>query len=176
MRRLILLRHAKSSWEDPSVPDHERPLTARGQKAVPLTAAWLGERGFAPDLVLCSSARRARETAERLGGPMALPEPVVEDALYHADAEALRERLAAVPAEPRTVMVIGHQPTLGTLARRLSASGTPGDCARAFGHFPTAAAAVIEFDMPAWDRIGWGRGRFVAFAVPRELAGRKHAG
>lgn len=170
MKKVILLRHAKSSWDDPELPDHDRPLNERGRKAGKVIGTWLKERKHRPDAVLCSSAERARQTLKRLGktlGP--LPEPSVERGLYHAAPARLRDRLRKLDEACGTVLLIGHQPGLGSLSRKLSNGDVRPRCSRAFEHFPTAAAAVLEFDIDRWDELAYGGGRFVDFAVPREL-------
>lgn len=171
MKKVILLRHAKSSWKGPDLPDHDRPLNERGRNTAPVIGAWLARQGHRPDIVLCSSAKRTRQTFERvaetLGG---LPEPVVEHDLYHAAPATMRTRLMALDGACRTAMLIGHQPGLGALARNLAGGTVRSGCSRAFEHFPTAAAAVLEFDIEDWRDLCYGCGRFIDFAVPRELA------
>jgi phosphohistidine phosphatase len=170
MRRLILFRHAKSSWADPDLDDHDRPLNDRGRLAAPLMGAWLAGRGWRPDHVLCSSSLRTRQTwAAAAGAFDAPPEPTVEPELYHADPATMLARLRAAPADAATVAMIGHQPGIGAFARRLSDGDTPPRCARAFAKFPTAACAVIDFDAADWASVAFGTGRFHAFAAPREL-------
>lgn len=169
MKKLILLRHAKSSWDDPDLDDHDRPLNKRGRRSAPAIAGWLGKRGHRPDVVLCSSAERARETFALLREAMPdLPEPLVEQELYHAAPARLRDRLAKLDAGD-VAMLIGHQPGLGAFLRKLSDGSARPRCARAYEHFPTAAAAVVEFDIPDWQALAFGSGRFTEFAVPREL-------
>lgn len=169
MKRVILVRHGKSSWDDPTLDDHDRPLNARGKRAAPLTGAWLAKKGLAPDAVLCSSSKRTRQTAKRLAEALPLPEPVIERGLYHAAPVEMRDRLTVLDTALETVMVIGHQPGIGALARKLSGGKARPRCARAFEHFPTAAAAVLEFDIDDWSDLEWATGRFVDFAMPREL-------
>src|SRR5947209_14390420 len=115
-KQLFVLRHAKSSWEEPGLADHERPLAPRGRRAVEAIAAHVNATGITPELVLCSSARRTRETLEgvAVGG-----EHVIEPALYGASAEEVLDRLHQVPDEVRSVMLVGHNPTLQTLVVRL---------------------------------------------------------
>jgi len=170
MRKLILVRHAKSSWSDPSLDDHDRPLNGRGRRAAPVTAEWLSRRGHLPDLVLCSSSVRTRETFARMAEAVpGLPEPVVEPALYHATPAELLARCADLPADASRVMLIGHQPGLGGFARRLAAAPVRPRCARAFEHFPTAAAAVLTLELDGWEEIAFGSAQFVDFARPRDL-------
>jgi phosphohistidine phosphatase len=171
MRRLILFRHAKSSWDDPALDDHDRPLAPRGLAAAPRMGAWLAERGYAPDAVLTSTSARTLQTwdlaRQALADP---PDPVVTSRLYHADPATMLEVLRRAPAAAATVAIIGHQPGISGFARKLSDGRAAPSCARAFKHFPTAAIAVLDFDAPDWASVDWGTGRFHAFATPRELA------
>ncbi len=170
MRTLVLLRHAKSSWADPDLEDFDRPLNQRGRLAAPLMGAWLVERGLRPDIVFSSSSARTRETWERARVAFPDPPPVEEtDRLYHAAPDAMLAILRGAPAEAACVLMIGHQPGIGAFARRLSAPEQPAHCARAFQKFPTAAAAVLTFDVADWGEVDYGAGRFTQFAVPGEL-------
>lgn len=167
---MILLRHAKSSWDDPAVDDHDRPLNKRGKAAAPLIGRWLAERRHVPDTVLCSSSERTRETVERMREALpGLPQPVVERELYHASPDQMRDRLARLPRDCSTVMLVGHNPGLGALVRKMSDGCEKRRCRRAFEHFPTGAAAVLELDLDCWSEIDFARARFVDFAAPREL-------
>ncbi|MEM9138423.1 MAG: histidine phosphatase family protein, partial [Pseudomonadota bacterium] len=140
MKKVILLRHAKSSWDDPSLDDHDRPLNGRGQRAAPVIAAWLADRAHLPDTVLCSSSARTLQTLDGMKPELPnLPEPQVDPGLYHASPCEMRERLAKLPKDCNTVMVVGHQPGLGSLARKLSDGRERRRCRRADEHFPTAA-------------------------------------
>ncbi len=172
MKNLILMRHAKSSWKDRSLDDHARPLKKRGRKAAPVMARWLAARGLAPDVVLCSSAQRTRETLElmREAAP-SLPEPEISGRLYEAGPDALLGALKALPDSCRTALLLGHQPGLGELLRLLAARLRTPDLGRAFEKFPTAAVAVLEADIPAWAELGPDRADLAAFAAPRELIG-----
>ncbi|MEM1298008.1 MAG: histidine phosphatase family protein [Pseudomonadota bacterium] len=169
MRKLILLRHAKSSWDDPVLEDHDRPLNKRGHAAAPVIGEWLKYRHHKPDFVLCSSAKRTQETVQRLRKVMdGLPEPLVERGLYHASPADMLARLQQLPASVGSVLLVGHQPGLGALTRKLSDGRENRRCRRAFEHFPTAAAAVLEFDAD-WSALDYATARFVDFAKPREL-------
>lgn len=170
MKKLILLRHAKSSWDDPDAADHERVLNARGRAAAPVIAAWLAERGHLPDTVLCSSAARTRETVQRMAKKVpALPAPVIEPSFYHASPGVLLDRLRLLPDDCAAAMIVGHQPGLGAMARRLSTGTVPPQCAQAFQHFPTAAAAVFEIAISGWTDLAFNTAAFVEFAKPRDL-------
>jgi phosphohistidine phosphatase len=168
MALLHLLRHAKSSWDD-DVPDHERRLSPRGARAARRVAAHLREHGVAPELVLCSSARRTRETLELLAP--ALPGTaslLVEDALYGAEARALLERLRAVPSRTAAVLVVGHNPGMEELTLLL-AGGPASMVARVRQGFPTAALVTLDTGDRPWRRLGRGTARLTDFVVPREL-------
>ena len=170
MKKVILLRHAKSSWEDPQLDDHDRPLNGRGKAAAPVIAEWLTERSHKPDLVLCSSSTRTKQTVSGMRRVMSdLPEPEVERELYHASPAALRERLSNLPEDCDTVLLVGHQPGLGALTRKLANGAETRRCKRAYEHFPTGAAAVLEVDVDDWSEVEFSSARFVDFAKPREL-------
>jgi phosphohistidine phosphatase len=115
VRFVYLLRHAKSSWKS-SVPDHERPLARRGRRAAKAICRHAREQGVEPELVLCSTARRARETLERIEPAIGSPAVRIERPLYGARSDALLDRLRAVPDEVGSVMLIGHNPGLQQLA------------------------------------------------------------
>jgi phosphohistidine phosphatase len=170
MKRLILLRHAKSSWSDPEQDDADRPLNERGRLAAPLVGAWIAERAGTPDQVVISYARRAVETWQgvrrQFDDP---PVPVVDRRLYMADPATMLDVLREVPAAARTVLMIGHQPGLSSFVRKLAGSGAPAHCAEAFGRFPTASAAILEFEDGDWSATDWGAGAFRHFAVPKDL-------
>ncbi|MBK1660964.1 SixA phosphatase family protein [Paracraurococcus ruber] len=172
MRQLLLLRHAKSSWDDPALSDHARPLNARGRRAAAAIAQAMRELGLSPDIVLVSSARRTLQTLEALT-PFedgALVEPM--DALYLAPWRQLLEVVQAVPETARSLLLIGHNPGLHELAMALAgaggmARGGPGLQRLAEG-YPTGALA--EFTIAGhWRQLEPGNGRLVRFIQPRDL-------
>jgi phosphohistidine phosphatase len=166
-RRLFVLRHAKSSWDDPGLDDHERPLARRGQDAVKVLREHLQSTGIEPALVLCSSSRRTRETLE---GVQAGGKQSIEPELYGADAGEVIERLRRVPDDVPSVMVIGHNPAMQVLVLRLaSRAGDPSEVAEVQRKFPTGALATLELDC-AWSELAPGRARLSAFARPKGLA------
>lgn len=170
MKKIVILRHAKSSWDNPALDDHDRPLNGRGTSAAPVIGEWLKSRNHLPDAVLCSSSKRTLQTVNGIRSVIPrLPKPEVERALYHASPEELRARLTALPKNVHTVMVVGHQPGLGSLVRKLSNGHEQRRCKRAYEHFPTAAAAVLEIDLEDWSELDFETARFVDFAKPREL-------
>ena len=169
MKKVILLRHAKSSWDDADLDDHDRPLNKRGRTASPVIGEWLTRKKHVPDLVLCSTATRARDTLKRLKLPKAASRPVeFIPKLYHASPETMLEILRRGDNAVDTVMLVGHQPGMGAMARLMSDHATA-RCKRAFEHFPTAAAAVLEIDVSRWKDVGYGMANFIDFAKPREL-------
>ncbi|MQA73568.1 MAG: phosphohistidine phosphatase SixA [Solirubrobacterales bacterium] len=166
---LYLLRHAKSSWDDPELSDRARPLAKRGRRAVALLGEHLRETAVAPDLVLCSSAVRAVETLE--GVRDGLPPGVaveIEDDLYSADAAALLERLRALREAVGSVMLVGHNPELEELAGELAGGGDPDARARVAAKYPTGGLATLAFE-GTWRRLDRHDATLEAFAVPREL-------
>jgi phosphohistidine phosphatase len=172
MRQLLLLRHAKSAWDDTAVPDRDRPLNARGRRAAARMRQAMRELGLLPDLVLVSSARRTLETLEVLEpwDDTPLIEPV--DALYLADEKLLLASLAEVAETVRSVLLIGHNPGLHDLALTLAArhGATPvGEAGRALAKgYPTGTLA--EFTLPGpWREIGATGGRLVRFVTPKSL-------
>lgn len=169
MKKVILLRHAKSSWDNPDLDDHDRPLNARGRSAAPVIAEWLGRKNHLPTLVLCSTSARTRETLSLMEQVRSVAlETHFLSQLYHASPETMLETLRAVSDTFDSAMIIGHQPGLGAMARVMS-NGVSARCRRAFEHFPTAAAAVLEIGVDDWKAVGYGTAKFVDFAKPREL-------
>lgn len=171
MKRLYLLRHAKSDWSDPSLGDFDRPLAPRGIKAAKRMGRAVGKKNLIPDAVLCSAARRAVETWDLLR--TALPADVhtkVLRSLYLAAPSRLLQELRRRPDGMNAVMMIGHNPGLATLAERLSGpTSKQGALRRLHEKYPTAALAVIEFDVEHWSDVGEGAGRLTRFLCPKDL-------
>ena len=126
MKRLWLLRHAKSSWDEPGLADHDRPLAPRGRKAGKRMRRWAAEHDVRPDLVLCSTAVRARATLDLVAPALGAPDVEIEGGLYHAWADDLLERLRGVPPDSTSVLLIGHNPGLHDLAALLAPPGPDG--------------------------------------------------
>jgi phosphohistidine phosphatase len=163
VKRLFLLRHAKSSWDDADLADRDRPLAPRGRRAVKVMAGHIRDEKISPSLVLCSPARRTRETLEGVapGG-----EVQIEDELYGASEGELLERLQRVPDEIDSVMLIGHNPAIQELALDLAAGGERrGDVEN---KFPTAALATLTVP-DDWQELRPGSAELVAFVTPKEL-------
>lgn len=167
---LYLLRHAKSSWSDPGVGDHDRPLTPRGQRGARTIGRWLAARPVQPALVLCSSARRAVDTLELVLAELPhRPEVRVERGLYMSDPDSLLDRIQQVGRGVEAVMMVGHNPATAELATRLCGSGDAEAQRRLRSKYPTAAVAELRFDGDDWGQIAFGNGELLAFCTPREL-------
>ena len=160
MPRLILMRHAKSSWDDLALDDHARPLNKRGRASAKAMGAWLRAKGYVPASVLCSSAQRTRETWTGL----AFDAPVVYlDALYHASPDPMMTHLRKAGTE--TVLMIGHNPGIAMFAHMLLRE--PPAHPR-FDDYPTCATMVADFEAP-WPETEWKTGTCIDFAIPREV-------
>jgi len=172
MPTLLLLRHAKSSWEDPTLEDFERPLSKRGARAAPLIGARLAREKLKPELVLCSPAVRTRATLALVVPELvgAAPEIVYEDALYLATAADLVERLRRLEPRWLRVMIVGHNPGLHAAALSLTGGGARKDIAALATGFPTAALAVLELPGAGWSSLAPASCRLELFVTPKELA------
>jgi phosphohistidine phosphatase len=168
VKHLYLLRHAKSSWDDPSIEDHYRPLAPRGRRASELIAEHLRRERIEPSLVLCSSALRTRQTLERVLPGLDPDRVRVEHDLYGASAAQLLARLREVPSDVASVMLVGHQPAIQELALGLAEGGPQLDRVRE--KFPTAAMATLEL-AGDWGGLDAGVGELVAYVRPKELKG-----
>ena len=164
MRRLILMRHAKSSWADPGQRDLDRPRLFSGRRSAALVGAWLARKGYRPQHGLVSIARRTQETWAAVVAVVGGAETTYLPEIYHAAPETLLGVLRA--ATGARVLMLGHQPGIGVFAGRLLAS-PPADAD--FENYPTAATAVVDFDVADWAAVAWGSGRLVDFTVPRRL-------
>lgn len=165
MRQLLLLRHAKSSWDDPKLPDHARPLNSRGRRAAEAVRGVLDELGVAPELVLVSSARRTLQTLAALEPWRVAPRVEPLDALYLASAADMLSVLREAGGEASCVMLVGHNPGLHELALLLSGEGSDHEQRASLEEgYPTAALAVLSVE-GGWSGLRPGGGalrRFVA--------------
>ncbi len=165
MKRLILTRHAKSAWDDPLTPDHDRPLNDRGKSAAADLGQWLASRDYVPGEVFCSDAVRTRKTWS--GIAPALPgTPILElkPALYHAGPDVMLAVLRHGSAD--CVMMIGHNPGIAEFAARLVAHAPQNP---EFARYPTGATLIVDFVVDAWTEVGFGLGTTIDFIVPREV-------
>jgi len=160
MKTLFLLRHAKSSWKEADIADFDRPLNERGRRAAPFMGRLLKERGFAPDLIISSPAKRARKTAKlvKAGGEYEA-EIVFDDRIYEASASTLLYVAGEIDDSIDSVMLVGHNPGMEGAVRVLTGRPEP---------MPTAAVAVIDLDIDTWKQIASGRGTLHAIFRPRD--------
>ncbi|WIY04072.1 histidine phosphatase family protein [Amycolatopsis mongoliensis] len=162
-RRLIVLRHAKSAWPD-DVPDRERPLGPRGLRDAPKLGRWLGDNGYVPDRVLCSTARRTRETWERVSEAFSETPPVEYDEdLYGAGPEEFLAAARRIPDDVVTLALVGHEPGVSELTLHLAGYGDDTRLVRT--KFPTGAAAVLV-TTDTWAELA--TARLEAFFRPRD--------
>jgi phosphohistidine phosphatase len=170
MRTLMLMRHAKSSWDQPGLADLDRSLAPRGRRAAPLIARHLHDRGLVPDLVLCSPARRVQETWQLmtpvLGGSVASK---TLRSLYPGTPSRLLEALRRLPDEIGRTLLIGHNPGLAALAGTLAGAGPPNALERMRAKFGTASLAVLSFEIDDWRELAAGGGRLESFVRPKDL-------
>jgi phosphohistidine phosphatase len=171
MLTLCLLRHAKSSWDDASLEDFDRPLAPRGEDAAPRMGAYMAAEGIAPQLILCSPATRARQTLTLVLPKLAgQPSVEFEDGLYLASASNLLARIRKVRANIACLMLVGHDPGMHGLAVELSGQGRPEDLQRLANKFPTAGLAVLSFETSQWSQVKAKAGRLDIFTSPRRLS------
>ncbi len=167
MKRLGLLRHAKSDWDDMSLRDFDRGLNERGRKGARLMGEHIREHGGAWDMVLASPAQRVKMTLEASG--LHLPARFEEKA-YLADSQTLLQLLSTCDDEAGSVLLMGHNPGLQELALDLVAEDDEGELYdEVMTKYPTAAFAMLELDIDSWSDIASHCGRLVHFARPRDL-------
>lgn len=159
--RLILMRHAKSSWDDPRHTDHERPLNKRGRSSATALGDWLRQSGHVPDLALVSSSARTIETFDRLQLTCDMDEL---PSLYHAGPQAMMDALQQ--ARGATVLMIGHNPGIADFAAQLV---TQPPTHPRFCDYPTCATLVAEFPKTEWAAVRFGTAAPIDFVIPREL-------
>ena len=161
MKTLFLVRHAKSSWDDPALPDKDRALNDRGKRDAPKMGKRLAKRDVAPDLILSSPARRALTTAELIARKLdyKLKDIVVDDRLYAGAADDLLEVIQKLGDKLESVMLFGHNPELTELAHRLSSEIT---------HMPTCAVAEFTYTTKSWSKIGKAEAAEVALDCPKK--------
>lgn len=170
MLELLLLRHAKSRWDEPAQADHDRDLAPRGERTAPRMGRLLAEQGLVPDRVLCSTAWRAVRTWELAAAELgAAPEVVFDRALYLAGPERLLDAVRKGGRGARRLLLVGHNPGLHAFAVRLAGSGDRKLREQLAAKFPTAALAHFAFEAAAWPKLTPGAGRLLGFWRPRDL-------
>ncbi len=170
MRTVSLYRHAKSSWDDPSLEDFDRDLSKRGRASAPRMGAYIREAGLTPDLVLSSQAVRTRETFRlTFGDADGAPEMRLEQRLYLACASTMLDMLRGLPDEVGHVMILGHNPGLHALALDLFSRGEPAAVNPICRKFPTCGLAVIDVESSSWHALAVGDGYLRIFITPKSL-------
>ena len=176
MRRIMLLRHAKSSWDHADLEDKDRPLASRGRAAAPMMGRFISQQNLQPDLVLCSSASRARQTWELVAAEwdqtdrLGMPPVEMHSSLYLATPGELLSAVRRIDDGIEAVMIVGHNPGMEQFASNLLAQGEPKDLKKMAKKFPTAALAVIQLAIEHWSSLVFGIGRLETFVRPRDLA------
>jgi phosphohistidine phosphatase len=168
--KLLLLRHGKSSWDDPALADFDRPLAPRGRKAAERMGRELAARNWLPQLALVSPAVRTRDTwelvAAELSGSVSADFP---DSLYDATAEDVLSEVQQTPKAVKTLLILGHNPGLEDLARQLAGDNSEAKALQQLREkFPTAALARFDFD-GKWAELGFGRARLTHCLRPKDL-------
>lgn len=164
MKELILVRHAKSSWKDPTLSDHERPLNKRGKRDAPEMGERLARAGCRPDLFISSSAVRALETARTIAGKVGYPREdiQVEERLYHASTGELIGVIRDVANSVGSLAIFGHNPGLTNLANRLGP--------REIFNLPTCAVLHLRFDTDAWSGLEEASGEELEYDFPKKIS------
>lgn len=161
MKTLLLLRHAKSSWDQPSLPDFDRPLAERGKRDAPRMGKALRERGPHPELIISSPAARTRATIKAIAASARFEAEIqFEECVYGASSAELITLIRRLPQEKASAMIVGHNPGLEDLVARLT--GRP-------ERMPTAALACIEFQVDRWEDVEGGEGKLAWLLTPKQL-------
>lgn len=170
MKQIFLMRHAKSSWDDPSLEDIDRPLSKRGRRAGKAMAGYFRKAGLAPETVLCSTSVRARQTLDLLHPVLGETPVLFDDRLYEAAAGTLLARLQELPDDCASVLVIGHNPGLERLAHHLAGDqGEPEALARMAVKYPTGALAALSSSIKDWSALKVESCRLDGFTCPADL-------
>jgi phosphohistidine phosphatase len=161
MKTLLLLRHAKSDWGDSTLRDFDRPLAARGERDAPRIGKALRKRGVSPDLIVSSPAARARATVEAVSRAAKLANEIqFDEAIYGAPSADLLKLIRRFPNESCCALLVGHNPGFEDLLARLTGARE---------RMPTAALALIEFDIDDWDDVEDSKGRLLWLLTPKQL-------
>ena len=162
MKTIILVRHAKSSWKDPSLDDFDRPLNKRGKRNAPFMGKKLKERQIMPDLILSSPAKRAQKTAVAVAKAIGYPKKKIKynDNMYHPSAQYLLEMVRNQDDKNETIMLFGHNPDFNDFADILLKHNP-------IYNIPTTGVYCIRFDVDSWKKLREGKGESVFFDYPK---------
>ena|SRR5437868_4262901 len=170
MKRLSILRHAKSSWDDAGLDDFNRPLNERGWKSARLIGRELERRRLRFDVVLASTAARVRETIDGVQDKFDFAAPIrFEPSIYEAGEATLLELVRSLPDDIRAPLIVGHNPGLERLVSGLTRDDDKGLRRRVAGKFPTAALAILELPAKRWAEVEPGSGEVVELILPKQL-------
>lgn len=170
MRRLLLLRHAKSDWSVAGQHDHDRTLNARGRESAPRVGAYMTRHALIPDRVIASTSQRTRETWDLVAASIAVQCPLVYDErLYDATPEAILAVIRECPPNAHSLLIVGHNPGMQEIAALLIAAGDIDARQQLIEKFPTAGLAVIDFPIDVWAKLHPRAGRLDRFVTPRAL-------
>ncbi len=171
MFNLMLLRHAKSSWADAGQEDSDRPLNNRGKRAAVAVGRYMASNDLVPQLVLCSPATRAKETWGLAAGQLTTAPAlhIVPEIYDFGDGKALMECLRRKAGTVQSVLLVGHNPSIGRLAQILIGKGDNKHRERLAKKYPTAALAVISFDFDNWGSLAAGSGKLQRFVTPKDI-------
>lgn len=171
MKSLFLLRHAKSSWNDKSVEDHDRILSKRGERAAAAMGQFLADSGVEPDRAICSTAVRAKQTWDILSANWpGAPDVSFEQGLYLAGATQLLNRLRQLEPDLHSILVIGHNPDIEKVIRGIASKGRKDNLARAAHKVPTCAFAEIALPIDDWATLEPGTAMLEQFVIPKDLS------
>lgn len=170
-RTLLLLRHAKSAWSDPRLDDHDRPLNRRGERSAKAMADHFTHLGLRPDLILCSTALRTRQTLAPIVAAMTPPAPLITLSrdLYLASKDMLLDQVRAVSDDASTVLLIGHNDGIWHFASALANDGPPEELALLKAKYPTGALATLAVGSEPWAKLEFGAARLTSLVRPRDL-------
>ncbi len=161
MKKLIVVRHAKSSWDFPDLDDFDRPLNKRGKSSAPEMGKRIAERGLKPDLIVSSPAKRAISTARRIAEELNFPKKaiVLEPIFYHDTMKDMIAVINAIPGDVNTLMIFGHNPMLTDLVNHLTGSD--------IFNIPTCGVAEIDFYVTDWTQVQKAKGKLTYFDYPK---------
>ena len=171
MLQLLLLRHAKSSWSGDGLTDLDRPLNGRGKRAASAMGRFMASKRLVPDLILCSPARRARDTLDLVAAEFETPPPaLIDESIYDfGSGENLLECIRQQTAGTKSLLLVGHNPSIEGLAQSLSARGGEKLRSRLKNKFPACALAVIAIDVADWPAVCESSGKLVHFVRPKDI-------
>ena len=160
MKHLLLIRHAKSGWDNANLQDFDRPLSDRGKKDAILMENFLNKIEYKPDLILCSPARRTQQTYDILFGVSKIKSTLYIDNLYHAGDEELLNIIRSIDEDKKILVIIGHNPSLHNLLEQITN--------KKFTNFPTSGIACLQMDLE-WEKVANTKSTLIFFKKPKDF-------